>query len=54
MRIAKTNVILKRLVNKIFLVENTYQDINQTGTARKQKLRREAGVAGELKRKYEC
>ena len=51
-RIAKTNTILKHPVNKLFLIENTYQDTNQTGTARKQKLRREAAVIGELKRNY--
>ena len=29
-RIAKTNRILKRPVNKLFAVENTYHDTNQT------------------------
>ena len=29
-RIAKTNTFLKRLVNKVFAVENTYHDTNQT------------------------
>ena len=29
-RIAKTNSILKRPVNKLFTVENTYHDTNQT------------------------
>ena len=29
-RITKTNTILKRLVNKLFAVENTYHDTNQT------------------------
>ena len=53
MRIAKTNAILKRPVNKLFPIENTYQDTNQTGMARQQKLRREAAEIGELKRKYE-
>ena len=38
-RIAKTNAILKRPVNKLFLIENAYQDTNQTGIARIQKLR---------------
>ena len=52
--IAKTNTILKRSVNKLFLTENTYHDTNQTDTAREQKLRREAAVIGELNRKYEC
>ena len=30
LRIAKTNTILKRSVSKLFAVENTYQDTNQT------------------------
>ena len=54
MRIAKTNTILKRPVNKLLSIENTYQDTNQPGTSREQKLRRKAAVIGELKRKYEC
>ena len=29
-RIAKTNTFLKRLINKVFTVENTYHDTNQT------------------------
>ena len=37
-RIAKTNTILKRPVNKLFSIENRYQDTNQAGTAREQKL----------------
>ena len=53
-RIAKTNAILKRPVNKLFCIENTYQDTNQTSMARKQKLRREATVIDKLKRKYKC
>ena len=36
-RMAKTNAILKHPVNKPSLSENTYQDSNQTGTAREQK-----------------
>ena len=32
-RIAKTNTILKRPVNKHFAVENTYHDTNQTDKA---------------------
>ena len=47
MRMAKTNAILKRTLNKLFTAKNTYK-------ARKQKLRREAAVIGELKMKYEC
>ena len=41
-RIAKTNAILKRPVKKLFTVENTYHDTNQTDKAREQKLKREA------------
>ena len=52
-RIAKANTTLKNTVNKLIPVENTYQDTNQKGTAREQKLKREAGITGELKRKYE-
>ena len=33
MRIAKTNAILKRPVNKPFAVESTYYDTNQTDKA---------------------
>ena len=52
-RIAKTNAVLKRFVNKLFPFENTYQDTYQTAMARQQKLRREAAVFGKLKRKDE-
>ena len=38
-RIAKTNIILKRAVNKLFTVENTYHETNQTDKAREQKFR---------------
>ena len=48
-RIAKTDTILKRPVNNLFTVENTYHNINKTNKAREQKLRREAAVIGELK-----
>ena len=54
MRIAKTNTILKRPLNKLFTVENTYNDTNQTGKAMGQKLRREAGAIEKQKMKYEC
>ena len=54
MRIEKTNTTLKRPVNKVFTVENTYQDTNQTDKAREQNLRQEATIIGERKRKYEC
>ena len=53
-RIAKTNAILKRPVNKLFTFENTYHDTQKTYKAREQKLRRDAAVIGELERKYEC
>ena len=48
----KTNAIPKRLINKLFTVENTYHDTNQTDKSREQKLRREAAILRELK--YEC
>ena len=54
MRIKKANAILKRPTNKLFLTEYTYHDTNQTNKAREQKLRREATVIGELKRKCDC
>ena len=54
MRIAKTNTILKRPLNKLFTVENTYNDTDQTGEAMGQKLRREAGAIEKQKMKYEC
>ena len=38
-RIAKTNTILKRPVKKLFTVENTYHNTNQTNKAREQKFR---------------
>ena len=53
-RIAQTNTILKRPLNKLFTAESTYHDANQTGKAKKQKFRREPVVIGEEKRKYEC
>ena len=53
-RMAKTNTILKRPVNKLFTVKNIYHDTNQTDKAREQKLRQEAVVIGEQKMKYEC
>ena len=45
--------MLKRPVNNLFTVENTYPDTNQTDKAREQKFRREAAVVGKQKRKYE-
>ena len=53
-RIAKTNAILKRPIKKLFIVENTYRDTNQTDKAKGQKVRREAAVTGELTMNYEC
>ena len=53
MTIKKTNAILKRPVNKLFPIESTYHDTNQTDKAREQKLRWEVAAIGELKRKYE-
>ena len=51
-RIVRT--ILERHVNKLFTVENTYHDTNQTDKVREQKLRGETAVIAELKRKCEC
>ena len=34
--IAKTNTVLKRSINKLFTIENTYHDTNQTDKAREQ------------------
>ena len=38
MRITKTNTILKRPMNKLFAVENTYYDTNQTDKASHRKI----------------
>ena len=43
-RMTKTNTIIRRLINKLFTVKNTYHDTNQTDKAREQKLKREAAV----------
>ena len=48
-RFGKANTMLKRTVNKLFIVEKTYHNTNQTDKVR----RREAAVVGEQKRKYE-
>ena len=37
-RIVKTNAILKCPIKKLFTVENTYHDTNQTDKAREQKF----------------
>ena len=37
-RIAKTNTIFKRPVNKFFAVENAYHDTNQTDKASHKKI----------------
>ena len=50
LRIKKANAILKHPANKLFPTEYTYHDTNWTDKARKQKLRREAAVIGELKK----
>ena len=54
MTIGKTSTILKRTVNKLLPIENTYQDTNQKNKAKEQKLRIEVAIFGELKRKYQC
>ena len=54
MRTEKANTIFKRSVNKLFSTEYTYHDTKQTDNARKQKLRQEAALFDELKRKYDC
>ena len=38
-RIAKASTILKRPINKLFAVENTYHETNQTNKARQQKIK---------------
>ena len=50
----KTNRIIKRPINKLFAIENTYHDTDETDKVREQKLRREVAITAELKRKYEC
>ena len=52
-RTTKTNAMLKSPLNKLFPIRNTYHDTNQTDKAREEKLKREAAVIDELKRKYE-
>ena len=54
MRIKMADAIPKRPVNKLFQTEYTYHDTKQTNKAKAQKLRREAAVIDELKRKYDC
>ena len=54
MRIKKVSAILKRPINKLFPTKYTYHETNQTDKAREQKLRWEAAVIRELKRKYDC
>ena len=44
---------MQRSVSKLFIVENTYHDTNQTHKAREDKLRQKAVVIGEFRRKYE-
>ena len=52
--IKKTNPILKRHVNKFFLIEYTHHDTNKRDKAREQNFRSETAVNGELRRKCEC
>ena len=52
MAIKKSNAILKRPVNKLFPIEYTYPDTNQTDKAKEQKLRWEAALTGELNRSF--
>ena len=54
MRIKNANTVLKHPLNKLFPTGYTYHDANQTDKTREQKLRLEAAVIDELKRKYEC
>ena len=49
----QNNAYLKRPINKLFTVENTY-GTNQTDEAKEENLRQEAAVIGELTRKYKC
>ena len=51
MRIKKANSIPKCPVNKLFWIEYTYQDTNQTDKSSEQKLSLEATTIVELKRK---
>ena len=51
MEIVKVNTKLKRSINKLFTTEIAYMTL--TGKAKGTKLRWEAAVTGELKRKYE-
>ena len=51
MRTKKANAILKRPVNKLFPTEYIYHYNNQIDKPRERKLRQEAVVIGELKRK---
>ena len=53
-RIKRANAIHKCPVNKLFRIEYSYHDTNQTDKAREQKFRWEATVIGKLERKYEC
>ena len=51
---AKISEILKRSVNKLSPIENTYHDTKQTATGEERKLKRDATIIDKLKRKYEC
>ena len=54
LRIKRASAILKWLVNILLWIGHTYHDTNQIDKAREQKLRWEAAIIGEVKRKYEC
>ena len=46
----ETNTTLKRPVNKLFPIENTYEDTNQTDKAKGTKVKaQEAAIIGELR-----
>ena len=48
-KIMQTNTIFVHLINKLFTIENTYHDTNQTDKEREQKLRQEAALLRELR-----
>ena len=45
----QTNTIFVYLINKLFTIENTYHDTNQTDKEREQKLRQEAALLRKLR-----
>ena len=48
-KIMQTNTIFVYLINKLFTIENTYHDTNQTDKEREQKLRQEAALLRKLR-----